>query len=237
MNKIEKEILSFLQFKDKMQGIIKSTPSNYLSMNNENFKTKHPKVIGELKYWYKRIKLVDLKINGCGNCVLDAFIQLRHYKLNEIVNKMELLHKLKRTKLYEKLEIKDGKRVKAYYCNESPHLTNEICEEIYNKYGAAWFETYDTKWRDKVITVNIPQVEEKITTETLKTYFDLDNSVVTPEIKEQIETIEDLNELTDSVSEFEKMTHKELKTFAKDNKIPLKSNKKADIIKILQKWS
>ena len=234
MNQIEKDILKFWDFREKTAKIFKSKPSSQLSNDNPAFKRDYPTLISELKYWYLRLKLVELKLYGCGNCTLDAFIELRNYKLNEIVNKMTLLHKLKAGKV--------AQIGTEYYVNESPHLTNEICEQIYKRYGAGWFEMYDPNWRDKVLEVNIPEIQEKITTENLSQFFNMKESILPEEVKEKIETIEEANDFTEEVitsdlPDFTKMTHRELLAFAKEKGIKLKSNKKDDIIKILSTWS
>jgi len=224
-------------------------------MQNVDFKKKHPELLGELRHWYERIKLVKLRTAGCGNCVIDAFFELRSYSINQIINKMTLLHKLKPNKVYERLEKKviDGKKKKViqYYCNESKLLTNEICAEIY-KIHPTWFEFYDENWKPKEVIVNVPKVKDTITTEQLEKVFNLEKSVIQDKVvADAINTANKFFNLEESVvpeekpkvpelkfagTDFTKMKYQALLSFAKTNNVPLKSKKMFEVVKTLQEW-
>jgi len=221
------DIIEFYRFKEKFAKLVNTKTSSYFDANQGAIQKEYKGLINQLKQYYVKIMLKEFP-RTCGNCIIDAFFELNSLNINQIVNKMTLLSKLKPGKL--------AQIGAEYYCNQSKHLTNEICEQIHNRYGDAWFEFYEPEWRSKQVDVDVPELDGKITVDKLEQFFNISDPV-----KEQAETITDVDTFEKGVIEqeqaeiptspnFDEMTHVDLLAYCKENKIKLSSRKKKDIV-------
>lgn len=236
MNATEKNIFDFWQFKTRFLKVIKTKPSHYLTANNSQITKEHPALISDLKRYYAQIMGQPLQLTGCGNCLIDEFMRINQMSLTQIARKMELLHKMKKGKVVHGLAIGLDN---VYYCSESPHLTNEVCEKIYNKYGINYFDSYDVDWRDKVVKVDVAGVQKAIDKGTIDEFFDknpLDDIVETIQDAETL-TVETANEVIPAEEnraelpavDLDAMTYNELRKYATSIGHKLTATKTADI--------
>lgn len=94
----------------------------------------YPDIHKDLQRHYYAVFKEKIESTGCGSCFLDKFMELKTLKINQMAEKIQIQSRLK-----------DGIVVQidgVYYSNRSPHLTNEICDVIFNKYGASYFDYY-----------------------------------------------------------------------------------------------
>ena len=236
MNATEKNIFDFWQFKTKFSKLIRTKPSHYLSTSNQQLTKDHPDLISDLKRYYLRIMGFPLQITGCGNCLIDEFMRINQMSLTQIARKMELLHKMKKGKVVHGLQIGLDN---VYYCSESPHLTNEVCEKIYQKFGMAYFDSYDENWKQNQEVVNVEKVQKAIDKGSIEEFF------VTNPIDEVGETIKDAENMTIetatvkvvaeenrselAVVDFDGMNYNELRKYASSIGHKLTATKTADI--------
>ena len=206
MNAIEKKILEFYSFKTRFEKVIKNKPSQYLT--NKDINSEYPQLVSDLKQFYRQIMGIELRMTSCSSCLIDEYFRIRCFSLNQIIKKMTLLHKMKPGKVVNGLEIGEEN---IYYCSESPHLTNEICEKIHDKYGDKYFDLYDPDWRLNLVTADEKALQKTINEGVLEEFLELNP---TPD--------------------FDNMTVKQLQEYATVNKIKLLSRRKIDIVNELK---
>ena len=194
------ELQQFCLFKENTTRIIKITSAHFLRFKSKELKKKHPNLYKDLEYWYKRIFGIKPILNGCSMTFIEKFSELRILTEIEITNRMELKSRLKSGKVFSINNI--------YYCDKSKHLTNAVCEQIYNIYGKDAFETY-------------VKVE------------DFEDAVIVDDTMKKL-TIEDMFKNETEQPKFDDMTVKELKAYAKENNIELVNRRRADIIEELK---
>lgn len=206
-----KQIKAFLQFRDKVDVLFKSVAASKL--DNNFLKTNYPELTNELETWFTKLCPSLPFRTGCASCFSDHFWHLKTMSINEIINKMNLLHKLK-----DEIVL-DWKG--QYYSNKSPHLTNEICQELHDRFGAHVFEKFDKEWRSKVVTID--DIDKEITADTLTEFF---AEEAKPVIEEESEPVIEETDMSN-------LTRKELEALAKEKNIKYFGVKTVDLIKLL----
>ena len=201
------KIITVINFIKKVNELVKSRPQRYFSMANKDFALAHPQLYRELQDNYNMVYKTDIRLNSskCSNCFLDKFFELRQLKNHEIMERIELLHKM-REGFVAKV---DG----VYYSSKSKHLTNEACEKIYKKFGFKAFESYDKNWRSKVAKYGITDIEKAISKESIKDFFE--------DFEEEVEA-----------KDYNSLSYQELLKVAKEQGI--KTRKKHEILKQLK---
>lgn len=160
------KVITVIEFIEKVNSLVKSRPQRYFSMANKDFALAHPQLYRELQNNYNAVFKTNIKLDTskCSNCFLDKFFELRQLKNHEIMERIELLHKM-REGFVAKV---DG----VYYSSKSKHLTNEACEKIYKQFGLKAFESYDNDWRSKVAKYSVTDIEKAISKESIKDFFE-----------------------------------------------------------------
>ena len=209
------EIIEFLRFKELAVSLFKAYPQRMFIAYNGQLQQQYPEFTKNLQKYYHRLtqKTLDIR-GGCSNCVVDAIIYLNSLSLQKIINRMQLKHK-----------IKEGILIRhkgEFYTKDSPHLTNEICEEIYKDSGMYYFESYDENWKETTEKIEAPDIDNKVTADMLEKFFII-HGKPEPEAEPEPHLID-----------FDSMQLSELKNYASRVEHKLKSRKKADIINELK---
>ncbi|HPG73375.1 MAG TPA: hypothetical protein PLM49_03725 [Bacteroidales bacterium] len=215
-----KQVVEYYRFIERTDDLIRRYPQRFLSQPNSKIIVSYPEIHKDMKRFYKLVFGISYEFGGCSSCFMDRYFELKNLKLTQIMNKMQLKSKLR-----------DGVVVQidgTYYSNESPHLTNEVCNKIYAKYGSTYFEHYEKVEPDN----SVMDVPEKFTADDLEKFFE----------KEMPMNFDIQNgELVDGEPEaitqpdFGVMKITELREYAKRAGVELKSKKKAEIINELKK--
>jgi hypothetical protein len=166
------EIIKFLKFRDEVKALMQSR--SMAQLTNQYLQQNHADLLNQLEKWHKKFNPGQAFKTGCSSCFFDHFIILSYLSINQIVEKMNLLHKIKEDRVVQF----EGQ----FYSAKSPHLTNEICEKLFNRFGPELFEKYDHDWRSKVITV--ADVEREITKESLTDFFE-----IVPEVENNLSAL------------------------------------------------
>lgn len=209
---MKEKILKYFEFIESTKKLINSKPTRFFNQSNKEFTENYPNLYSKLRYWYREIFKCDINLRTC-SIFVDTFFELNNLKINQVMEKIQLFHTLKPGRLFEIDNID--------YSNKSKHLTNEICEQIFRKYGAGAFEKYDPNWREKPV-INHEDIKEDLrkplTKQTAKKHFEIiPESVKLPEEKP-------LN----------RMNLKELRQYAQDNGLIITKRVKKDIVKELK---
>lgn len=210
---MKKDLLRFIEFKEESGKLIKSKTATYFT----KIEQKHPQLYKDFLYFYDKLLHKKPKQNNC-MAFIDGCIELIFLKDNQIINRIMIKHRLKDNMAFQI----DGK----YYASKNTKLTNEICEKIYQKYGAEAFEHYELN------TEKAPDLKE-ITKKAVTEHFE----VVPKEIKDIIEPKEEPKE--EPKDALELLTHKELVEMIKQLRqsgktVEKKGNKKADLIEAIK---
>lgn len=156
------KLTEFYYFIETATEAIHRYPQRFLQQDNKEFKQNYPNLHRQLEKQYYAIFGVKVRSGGCGSCFVDRLFELRQLKLYEVMNRLNL-----------NSQLKDGYVANIegeFYSAKSPHLTNEICDKIYQKYGMKYFERYEPSSKDVVTLPNIP---EKFTAKDIENYFDV----------------------------------------------------------------
>jgi hypothetical protein len=168
------KLKNFNEFIEATKKLVNSNPTRFFAPTNTAFTKRFPTLYKDIQYWYKLIMLKDININNCSKFV-DAFFELNNLNLNQVMDKLQLNHKLKDGSW----RAKDGR----FYSNKNPKLTNEICQEIFDRYGEDAFIHFDPDWKEK-------KVKEKLTKENLEDHFDVIPEKIQEEIEKETEAVE-----------------------------------------------
>ncbi len=177
---------------------------------------------------YYLLVFKQTKINF-SNCT--ALLEANYFLLR--LNKLEIM---KRIELKSKL--KDGFVAKiegVWYSNKSPHLTNAICRKIYQVYGDRAFDVYEPDAYDS-------EVPEELKDEKFDEYFDIgklkerEPVKIEPEVVEKLTIDENKTTLKLKVDpNFDSMTLKEIRAWAKENNIKVKGRTRQDVMNSIEK--
>lgn len=200
------EIIKFFKFLDRVEKLLSSMSMKFLTI--EYLKAKHNDLLQQMEYYYGLF--YDKKGACCGaNQFYDSFILLKTLNKNKIVKIMNVKHKIKGEVVYDI----DGQ----FYSAKSPHLTNEVCEKIFKRYGSDAFDYYDKDWKNNEIKLD--DVEKAMTQKELEKNFAIMPKNNKDEIKETI--IQDKQE--DKVEEKKEEIIEEV---IKDTKVEKKQTSK-----------
>lgn len=170
-------IIEVLNLKIEFDRLLKTKSQAIFRCDNQEFIKNYSDLYKKLKKCYKFVFGIELS-GSCSQNFLDRYFQLKEISLQKLINMANINHKLKKdTQVYWI----DGDP----YSWQSVNITNEICEKIYLKYGAAAFEFYDVNWKkEEQITV---QEVQKVRDFKLKEYFVDGKAPQLPEAKPVVE--------------------------------------------------
>jgi hypothetical protein len=206
------EIKRFLEFRKRVDKLLRS--QSLQTLTNSYLLSNYADLVNEMEKWFKRLCPSLPFKTGCASCFADHFVQLKYLSINQIIDIMNVNHKIKD----DFVAFIDGK----IYTNKSPHLTNEICEKIFKKHGMVAFDNYDQNWRKKEI--NIEQFEKAQVDDTFVEFFE-----VLPEEKKAVLTVDNEEKLAEVVEtvDLSGYSYKELQKLYKEKtgKSPVKLSK------------
>jgi hypothetical protein len=172
MNETIKILIEFTEWKHKMKLLINAFSLSKLGNNNE-FETKYPDLYRDLQRFYKKlIPHLDFS-RGCNSCWNDRYFEITQISIIKLIEAMNVKHKLKEGVVYQ--------HKGSFYSNKSPHLTNEIAQEIYDK-NPGLFEFFDVDWKGKEVTV--ASFQKEVEAKGLKEFFD-----IVPEVEKEVEVV------------------------------------------------
>ena len=237
-----KEILKYFKFIKDVEAVIRSKSQKFLTVK---YMEQNHAELCRLMERFMGIFYPEIKIAGCQNRFFDNFYLLRSLNKSKIIEVMNVKHKLKKN---DNLYVIGGES----YSHKSKHITNEVCQAIYNKYGEKVFDYFDKDWNKNVLTLaDLEKAEVKqllsnsfegmeVLTETVKTE-DVKTEIVPDELSENDKSENDKSEetvyeeFTAEVVDYSAMKMKELQAIAKEKGINSFGMKKADLIKELSK--
>jgi hypothetical protein len=173
-----KELKEFLIFKHRVGELVKANPKRFFATDNKQLIQIYPNVYSELKGWLFRILRRKIDVNNCSTFI-DTYFLLANLTLKQVMENMEIHHILKGGESSEKVFEVGGN----YYSYKSPNLTNEICEQIYMKYGMSAFEKYDKDWRERPRTEFKGHEDIKVTAENIQEFF---SEIIEPEKPKEV---------------------------------------------------
>jgi hypothetical protein len=156
------KITEFYYFIETANEAIRKYSHRFLQQDNKEFKQNYPDLHRQLEKQYFAVFGVKVNSAGCGSCFIDRLFELKQLKLYQVMNRLNLNSQLKEGYVANI----EGE----FYTAQSPHLTNEICDKIYQKYGLKYFEKYEPTGDEPI---KIPSIPEKFTAKDLADYFDV----------------------------------------------------------------
>lgn len=153
------QLVEILQFIQRTQAVIRKYPQRFLQQTNNELMRNYPDIHRDLQRHYYAIFKEKIESTGCGSCFLDKFMELKSLKISQMAEKIQIQSRLKDCIVVQINGV--------YYSNRSPHLTNEICDEIFKKYGASYFDYY----KHTVSTKPDAEFGENITAADVQNFF------------------------------------------------------------------
>jgi hypothetical protein len=153
------QLVEILQFIQRTQSVVRKYPQRFLQQTNNELMRNYPDIHRDLQRHYYAVFKEKIESTGCGSCFLDKFMELKSLKISQMAEKIQIQSRLKDGIVVQM----DGE----YYSNRSPHLTNEICDEIYKKYGASYFDYY----KHTVSAKPDAEFGENITADDVQNFF------------------------------------------------------------------